>query len=545
MKSSITNPGRHCLAFALVLTISTERAASPLSVLLWMGSPAAVEGSHSSHATIVPWHAQKQGGTPKQAPPPREPTDKKNALPVEVVLLLDKARAVPAQYGSDAILRIVQSSLISDAETKTALIEEAFQLASRAQYPFKRVGLPGSNVDTRDGYLAYAYGLKLDALSLQCRAIRAMVLMNARKAREMLGNIAVPKLPEQNCADALLPDVAELYDTLREVAQRAFTSQQVKEGEQSRFLEMYVESATSPLHVGPIAKMIREVRPSAQQLDFLVHSLSSALEKIAADDRSFSYAMGSPAGREIGELVVACRQQEVIADELLKVYREYLIRHLSGPRCADNVGRKDRPFHTPSYVDWFNTGLRLKATGDIQAISSDDIKPARVAGGAMYYEYWQTRQAKQLLDDARQLRFGSPDRQKREKTGANVRAEPLSAAERASAMWQGMLRQLLNTLDKWKPEHEASSADYLHQKCVIFDTLIDLTPAGPMREKVLGDYLIFLRTIQLQMESGVEWFYYVRRLISSDGSDREVRDLLKATGNPLIELYVDLNKQVP
>ena len=197
---------------------------------------------------------------------------------------------------------------------------------------------------------------------------------------------------------------------------------------------------------------------------------------------------------------------------------------------------------TPNYVQWFNTNLRLQGTEELQPISDDSMAPSQVDGRTKYYEYWQTPQARQLLYEAKQLQFGSPDRQKSEKVGANVSTEPLSVSERASSEWQGMLRQLLNSLDKWKPEHEASIADYLHQKCVIFDGLIELTPEGAMREKVLSDYVGFLRANQLQMATGIEWFFYVKPMISHFASDREFLELLRSSGNPVIELYVELQK---
>jgi hypothetical protein len=528
---------------ALLGANSGEPATSLFLTLSSAGPSAAA--AQSGHADAVPFDHQQQKEPPKRPPASKEDTSNNKAIPFEIGLLLDKAVAVPPEFRSDALLRIVQSSAIRDPETKARLTEEAFRLASRSQYPFKRVGLPGSKVDTREGYLAAAYELNLDALSLQCRAIRTMIPLSPLKAREMFRTIEVPKLPEKKCEDALLPDISEFYDTLREVAQRTFTAKQVAEGEQSRFLEMYVESFTSPVQVGPVAKMIRGLTPGALQLDFLVHSFSTALAKIAADDRSFSYAMGSPAGREVGDLVATCKRQAVVPDQLLRAYREYLIRHLGGRRCVDSVMRGNTPRATPNYVEWFNTNLRLQGTEELQPISDDSIKPAHVDGRANYYEYWQTPQARQLLDGARQLQFGSPDRQRTEQVGANVRAEPLSPAERASGEWQEMHRQLLNTLDKWKPEHEASVADYLHQKSVIFEGLIDVTPEGPLREKVLSDYVLFLRENQLLMESGIEWFFHLRRLISQSDSDRQFMELLRSSGNPVIELYIALGKQVP
>ena len=69
------------------------------------------------------------------------------------------------------MLRLVESAKITNPLLKTKFLERAFYLAESAQQPIKLVGIPGSLVDTRSGYLAMAFRLNLDKLSLQSKAV--------------------------------------------------------------------------------------------------------------------------------------------------------------------------------------------------------------------------------------------------------------------------------------------------------------------------------------------------------------------------------------
>lgn len=185
-----------------------------------------------------------------QDPLTESPATRKKAIPFEIELLLDRARSLPAVYSADIILRIVESPVVTDVEARTALIEEAFRLAARSPYLVKRVSLPGSNVDTTDGYLSHGYSLNLDVLSLQCRAVKAMLGLNKVKARELMSSIVLPKLPELNCDNALVEDVSSFYETLRDVAQRTFTPKKSKMVDKAAFWKSMLEASLHPSKSG-------------------------------------------------------------------------------------------------------------------------------------------------------------------------------------------------------------------------------------------------------------------------------------------------------
>src|SRR5207245_10342454 len=115
--------------------------------------------------------------TKAPAESPRAP-----ALPTKLLELVDRARSVPPEFGADALLRLAESDAVADPDAKRELIEEAFRKAGTAQEPMKRRSLKPGAGDTRVSFQARAYAQDLDALSLQSRAVSAMLHVDKSKA---------------------------------------------------------------------------------------------------------------------------------------------------------------------------------------------------------------------------------------------------------------------------------------------------------------------------------------------------------------------------
>src|SRR5580692_11093315 len=93
-------------------------------------------------------------------------------LPEPLRSISELAAAAPPEFTADALLRIVESGQLADPNARHELIEHAFQLAGSAKFSVRMVGVTGTTTDTASGSLNQAYGLKLDVLSLQSRAVR-------------------------------------------------------------------------------------------------------------------------------------------------------------------------------------------------------------------------------------------------------------------------------------------------------------------------------------------------------------------------------------
>lgn len=212
-------------------------------------------------------------------------------LPEPYQSIVDLAGAAPPEFAADALLRVVESNKIPKRDTKRDLVEQAFRLAAMAKFQIRMHGVAGTLVDTRSGYLSRAYDLKLDALSLQSRAVRDMLPIDSAKARELFQEIPRPALPPLTCYDPLFYDVSDFYQTLGAVVQSAFTPQERKKEEDLNFLLDYMGQVSSPAQLAPVARLIKSASVSSQQRDILWTKFYGLLESMQPDGRSFSAAL--------------------------------------------------------------------------------------------------------------------------------------------------------------------------------------------------------------------------------------------------------------
>ena len=451
------------------------------------------------------------------------------ARPVAIETLVAYARAAPAEFASDALIRIAESPKVVDPDWKRELLEEAFRRAPDAQYPVRRSYI-GGMVDTRPGYLSYAFDLRLDALSLQCRAVKAMLSVDKKVARALFSEISPKlKLEPLGCEDALIYDVKEFYELLAEIVKTTFSPEGKRQNQHIEFLTSYIEGITSSAQVGPISKAILAVKHTPSQLSLLIYSFGNALKNLPADDRSFTHVvLRDSSGGGITELAEACKQMEVPREALLKGYRTYLVTHLSAGRCADNLPNGNRGY-VPRMVEYLNKHLWPESP-----ISEEVIKPSKISGRAQIYEYWSTPAAKRMLMGVKRLRFG---------TGA-VR---LTDAEKETLSWRIELAEYLNDLKGWDAQTEKIAADYFHQKSNMFAALSEIVPAGPARDEVMASFIGFLRENFIQRESRIEWLLHAKQLLDMAQSEERsnVLEMLGNSGDTNLRLYAGLAKLVP
>lgn len=480
--------------------------------------------------------AGKKGDPAEKRSEPAErrggPAEKEPArLPQEAELIVADARVAPAEFGADALIRVAESAKVSGASLKRELLEEAFRLAAGAQQPFKRFSVVG-NVDTRAGYLSYGFELGLDALSLRCRAVRAMLRVDASRARELLAEIRPElELDVLACEDPLPYDVSALYETAGEVARAAFGPEELRRREHVRMAEPYVASVRRVAQVGPAARLIVALRPPAADLSLLAQEFASALRSVPPDARSFAAAYyGDDIRRRMSDLLRECDAKGVGKDALLEAYRAFFVAQAAGVQCADNK--------------FFVAQLTRK--GDLASVndnlvkprlSPEELQPRRYEGRARSYEFWQTADAKRLLLGIKRLRFGD-------------KREPLTPEEKETTEWRRGLAEYLAALSDWEGSSEQTASDYINQKSVLFGGLLSLDLSPEAREKVLADYLAFLREPGLARDSRVEWYWHVRRLADwaraqDDDTYKAVADSFANSDVAALRLYAALEAFAP
>ena len=234
--------------------------------------------------------------------------------------LADRARAQPAEFAADALLRIAGTANVADVSWKREILEDAFHIAANAQQPYPRrnwTGKPGSLFDK-----AYAQGL--DACTLQCKAVHAMLAIDYKKARELFGEIPAPRIPRLTCDDAMVYDVSIFYATASEVAARAFNAREVARDEPFQMLQRYTADVSSPAQVSPIARMLAGASLKPQQFEALVDSLAAALQQLSGDDRSFSATVSGDADAALAGLPAECARRAIDPQPLLDAWHTYV-----------------------------------------------------------------------------------------------------------------------------------------------------------------------------------------------------------------------------
>jgi len=142
--------------------------------------------------------------------------------------LVDAARSTPPEFAADALIRLAESRLVEGRARKRELLEEAFRLASAAQEPFKMRFSGERHFDSRAGFRGRAYALDLDALSLQCRAVSAMLrIQETRRARQLFESTVLPPAPDLRAPEQMAYDFALFEQTREALASRGFRPQLV------------------------------------------------------------------------------------------------------------------------------------------------------------------------------------------------------------------------------------------------------------------------------------------------------------------------------
>ena len=122
-----------------------------------------------------------------------------------------------------------------------------------------------------------------------------------------------------------------------------------------------------------------------------------------------------------------------------------------------------------------------------------------------------------------------------------------TAGERDTPAWYEQLTDYLKDLAGWKPSDEKDEATYYHQKAIIYEMLVELTPPGPERDKAIQSFVEFVANSNLQREKPVEWFFHAQSLLNrvrsqSNGEPAKIAAAFVESGNPVLVLYMDLDR---
>ena len=482
----------------------------------------------------------------------------------ELVQLIEELRVAPPEFAADSMIKLSAHPDIDD-KWKVEILEEAFRIAFDAKHHYKMKYLENLPVETRSGYLGMAFDLKMDRLSLRLRAILRLLQLDPKKARSFWGEMDKPMLAPLKCEDTLVYDVSDYYDAMMTMARRAFTGEEMRNGEEFRFIDSHIVNIHSPVEVIEAALAIKDFKVTTLQFGSLVETYSRALKNVARDNRAF-WVKSDNVTATVLALAAEAERRLFPSDFLIGHYRDYLAGQLGAPRCADNLvgdGKSagavaqqvqdillrltdnlvgdDKSARPPKFVTELNQAL--KSYDYIPKITDNDIVPRKIDRPAMFFPYWRTPRAKSLFEKVSVLRFGkTPPKEPRK---SDKPPTPLSFETRQSSQWQYQLSDFLREMAQWKPEHEASAADYFHQKCRLFNELIELAPNSSMRLVTTAEYMAFLERNRFERDSFIEWYLHVsdllRRIRVMEEEEKKLAlDALRYSNDHVLQLCVKL-----
>lgn len=498
--------------------------------------------------SLVPTKAQKNNpGAGKEklstnSPSKTKSEKQKKERAAELLDLLNTIRACPPEFAADAMLRLIQANRIQEADWKKEVLEEAFVFAASAQEPIKRVAINVAMVmDTRPKMVSRSYEMNLDSLSLQCRVVNEMLALDKKAALDIFRRITLPKMPRVDCEEIYIYDPTIYYETASELARSGFTAKEMEKNDLFYFIQPLIYSMDTPLQIKPVINLLLRLPLPKSQLGVLFGDFSNSLRKVHGDDNSFSEKAGVISSA-ILELTEYCKKHNMPREDLLFSYRQYLLRHLSGSRCAsrrnDRTPRQDQLI--AQNVRFFNDKLRFETTpgqSPILPITADDAKPEEINGYCVEPMFWETLQAKEILKKFKLLRFPSE--------------QELSKEEKESVQWQTDFLKYLDELMDWRGAAEKSEAEYLHQKMILLVGMTEIASTAALREAALRAMLRFLNSSTVYRDQRLEWFVHVDYLIRLSLSDylhqgrTTLLRELKESRNPVLSLYAILEEIAP
>lgn len=437
------------------------------------------------------------------APVRQRPTHTPNTA---ILKIADEARELPPEFAADLLLRLVTSGAVVGVE-KRRLAEEAFQTAERSTQPFPRKRAFSGPTDSRESSAALAASLPLDRLSLQMRAIAVLLSLDRATALAELRSVGQPKLPPEKCNDTLAYDLTAYFTTVARFAH--FTRDQLVGGLAVDFLGPYVSDISSPVEIGPAAKLIMGVSADRLTLSALIDDLAASLDQMAPDPRITALA-APQAAREILQLAAACRDSGISPDPLLLAYRGLLERAVKNGLCVSDA-RQLRA------IDGFN-----------HLFASSTVPPLRLEMPTLSvrtmrqnsHVYWETPDSRQLLGDLKGLRFPPPGQ------------DPATA-----------FAQVLDRVTAWQGDAMSEPADVFNEKCIAFESLLGTAPSPGELAAAQDAFLRFLSADGEQQRDSRAWFWHFQRLMRSIEAQRPVAPLvvasLDSSSSSFVRAYAD------
>ena len=425
----------------------------------------------------------------------------------ELVATYDLAQLAPAALRSLALRKVAGTPNLHDAKWKLELVKESFEAGAAAtqKWPENWVPEPPGPMPKlpRRVVKQILAHQGLDRLTLQTAAIEAMLPLDPIGARAAFDRISYPDPGTLGCAAGLVPDVSSYFSAAGSIAARAFTPEQKKRHEDVEFLRGVILRVTSPVQIGPAAKL------AARNKADLSPALAQRLTAISGDDRAFSHSL--------------LRDTALVLDlDIPHAWRAYLVSNLSGPRCSESVDEKHH-FVADQAAVLQSFRLRAANVQGVAPIEPEEVVPGRIEGGVA-----DEPVERSAADQSYFLEWVAlaNDQQNTEDATAKIDA-------------------IVNRIEDLKPVDGEDSLELTWRKCGSLGGLLTVLKPGPNYDRVMGRYLTLLRVSELPPERLPEWYSLLQTVIhlgKGETGDRTVVQAMEQTGHPLLALVARLER---
>jgi hypothetical protein len=444
--------------------------------------------------------------------------------PKETLALLDQARSLPPEFSADVLLKLAATRVIPDAKWKREVIEEAFTAGSHAQLPYARRAW-GQQVESRWSQ-EYAAN-DLESLTLESRAVEAMLNLDPQRGAAMFSEIVFPALIQEKCDEPAVAYLDPYYRVAGMVFERGFTTRQREKEEHLHFVEQQIARMQHPAQVHTVLKLIFTVKVSDDERIRLLTAYAVALDRISGNDRAF--------GAYESQYVPVFRPDVAASSMLLNALRSFIVRQVTGPRCSDNLVAGK----LPASIAMFNSlAARVDpGAGWLKPLTPEETKPGKDEGTYPPQRGWASKRAKDVLEVLRWLDHGTSDP-----------VVKWTSEQRKSREWMDHFNDLLKTIEGWKVEEESSPEDYLITVALTYGLAAAGAPPGPPKENVMGRYLNFLETRYAETANRNLWFTQMQALLrtahwTQDPAERAwILERFGRSANPIISLYAGLEE---
>ena len=412
--------------------------------------------------------------------------------------LIDRISGLPPEYKADLGFGIVDANLSAfRAERKRALIEDIFDSAAGAHYPYMVIEAAGyKHHDTLSHVTRNLLGrLRLSTLDIQTRAIDRALPSMPQLAKSLFEEMRPPEV-RASCRDADVENVSAFYEIATKIVQDE-RIRNVFGQNKGLYVLGLATSVRIPAQIGPLGNLITRISLSTAQLDQVGNAFVSSLSGITASDREMTAAEeGNGLTSVIGSLSLKLTHAGISSIPLLTAYRDFLVRNLAREACADySLNRAE-------VAARFNTLLPDRTQPDVTPLSEDELKPQKTGDAAPFQLISFDPQVMKKVQRIRAVHEAS--------VVEEWQMHRTAPTEPETSDVEDVVKYAVSAVPK---ESDCPVCDFEAQAHV-FGMLVDILPSGYELERAIGAEVNYLSFNPMESDDPVAWLWEFKHLLN-------------------------------